>query len=167
MFEVGDAVVYPPHGGGYVKSIEEKEFLGKKEKYHEIEFLLSRELNVFVPSKLITGKNIRRAMTKEEMEETIANLDFCKTNSIRINTKPGQRKINASQLASINVEKTLNTLMALRKKRDEDKLNQAERKVFSKCRQMLVSELMASERIAEQEAEAMLKDLINDAALQA
>lgn len=166
MFEVGDAVVYPPYGGGYIRAIEEKEFLDKKETYHVIEFLLSKELNVYVPSKLLAKKNIRYALTKDELQEKIEELELNDKDCIGMNSKPGQRNINSSKLASADIETTLNTFMTLRKKRNKDKLNQSERNVYSKCHTLLVSEIMASEHVSEKEGEAILKNLLKDYVLQ-
>lgn len=38
VFQVGDKVVYPMHGAGIVKSIEEREILGEKQEYYVLYF---------------------------------------------------------------------------------------------------------------------------------
>lgn len=166
MFQIGDAVVYPPYGGGYIRAVEEKVFLDKKETYHVIEFLLSRELNVYVPSKLLSEKNIRPALTKEQIQAVISNLNLLDESSLKIISITNQRYNNSSVQLTADIETTLSTFMTLRKKQQDDKLNQAEKNVYSKCHNMLVSELMASENMDEKEAENVLKELLNDYALQ-
>ncbi len=37
LFEIGDKIVYPMHGAGVIKQIEEREVFGKIHKYYIIE----------------------------------------------------------------------------------------------------------------------------------
>ena len=48
MFNVGDKIVYPMHGAGTIKSIEEKDILGEKQSYYILE--MPGEVKVMVPT---------------------------------------------------------------------------------------------------------------------
>ncbi len=40
LFQIGDNIVYPMHGAGIIKAIEEKEISGDKQQYYVIKMLI-------------------------------------------------------------------------------------------------------------------------------
>ena len=42
LFEIGDNIVYPMHGVGIIKAIEDKEISGKKQQYYVINMLIGK-----------------------------------------------------------------------------------------------------------------------------
>ncbi len=58
MFKIGDNVVYPMHGVGIIKDIEEKEISGEKQQYYVISMLISN-MQIMIPTGKILSSSIR------------------------------------------------------------------------------------------------------------
>ena len=52
MFKIGDKIVYPMHGAGIVKVIEEKEVLGEKHMYYVMKL---KDMQVMLPIRSDVG----------------------------------------------------------------------------------------------------------------
>ena len=58
LFKIDDNIVYPMHGVGIIKAIEEKEISGKKQQYYVIKMLIGN-MQVMIPAGKILSSNIR------------------------------------------------------------------------------------------------------------
>ena len=58
LFQIGDNIVYPMHGAGIIKAIEEKEISGKIQQYYVIKMSTSN-MEVMIPMGKILSSNIR------------------------------------------------------------------------------------------------------------
>ncbi len=138
MFQIGDAVVYPPYGAGYVKDIVEEENIAKEqETYYMIEFLLT-DMSILVPSD---SKKFRSVNSKAALKKalTAANdKDFEKKFPSNKNRMKEYEKI----LIEGDLQSVSNIWNILFEKKSQNGLNQMERDVYQKVEEMLVSEIM-------------------------
>src|SRR6476620_5577135 len=58
LLQIGDNIVYPMHGVGIIKAIEEKEISGEKQQYYVIKMSASN-MEVMIPTGKILSSNIR------------------------------------------------------------------------------------------------------------
>ena len=58
LFQIGDNIVYPMHGAGIIKAIEEKEIAGEKQQYYVIK-MLGSNMELMIPA----GENIELKYT--------------------------------------------------------------------------------------------------------
>lgn len=151
-------MVYPPYGAGYVSAIEEQSFTNRKEIYHVIK-LLFEELSVFVPSKMLSSRNVRLALDLQGMKKQISNdvtFDF--------STRPINKNIKHYEniLLTGNIALTISVMTAILNKKISERLNQTEREFYTKLYGIVLSEIMVSERVKKRDAEKLLDGLLKE-----
>ncbi|MDE5416032.1 CarD family transcriptional regulator [Alkalihalobacterium chitinilyticum] len=160
MFQVGDEVVYPPYGAGYVIAIEEKTIQDEKEKFYVIELLLN-ELNVTLPFNLVNKRNIRSVLSFRDLSDVFTNLIHDKT---EVSLFPLHQKLKKYENILIKGEMTpiAKVIQALVRKKVKSSLNSTERELYNKYFNMVVSEIMISKKILTEEAETLLYKMCKD-----
>jgi CarD family transcriptional regulator len=130
-FKVGDTVVYPHHGAALIESIEVRSIKGIDREYLVLR-VAQGDLTVRVPS--------------DNTEEP--------TNWSR------RYKANLEKLASGDVIKVAEVVRDLWRRERERGLSAGEKRMLSKARQILVSELALAEHTNEDKAEAILDEVL-------
>ena len=74
QFSVGDAVVHPHHGPGWITGMERRELLDGKKLYYEIEIPM-QELSLCVPRKAMQDMGVRPAMSRGRLPRVLAKLE--------------------------------------------------------------------------------------------
>ncbi len=67
IFDVGDQVVYPTHGVGTIKEIQEQDLAGIKLQLYVVEFEKDK-MTLRVPTAKLVSSGMRRLSSKEEMQ---------------------------------------------------------------------------------------------------
>ena len=157
-FEVGDKVVYPHHGAATIERLEKvSDPLGVRRDYLVLR-LAYGELTLKVPADNAAEIGLRDVINDEEVEEVFAVL---RKREARMPTNWSRRyKANLEKLASGDVMKVAEVVRDLWR-RDQDRgLSAGEKRMLSKARQILVSELALAERTNEVNAEALLDEVL-------
>ena len=138
MFDIGDKVVYPHHGAAVVERRETKEAFGKKQEYLVLR-LAYGDLTLMVPADNTEGVGLREVINDEEVEEVFAVL---RKKEARMPTNWSRRYKNHSEkLRSGDIYQVAEVVRNL-SIRDKDKgLSAGEKRMLSRARQILVSEL--------------------------
>ncbi|WP_216831362.1 CarD family transcriptional regulator [Alkalihalobacterium elongatum] len=160
MFQVGDEIVYPPYGAGYVIAIEEKSIQDEKEKFYVFDLLLN-ELNVALPFRLVSKRNVRSVMSFGDLNDIFGNL--VNANS-KVSLFPLHKKLKQYENVLIkgDMESIAVIMQALVRKKIKSSLNSTERELYNKFHNMVVSEIMISKNILLDEAEALLYQMCED-----
>lgn len=158
MFKVGDKIFYPMHGAGVIQSREEKEFLGEKHLYFELNMLL-KDLDIMVPVEKMSTLGIRHIVKRETMEDVLTRI---LEGEADLNPNAGQRqrahmeKMKSGDIYVISeVIRDLWTLGQTRVLGTSDKL------MLDTAKQVLVSEIGLVMGIGEQQALEVLKQACN------
>ena len=138
VFDIGDKVVYPHHGAAVVERRETKEAFGKKQEYLVLR-LAYGDLTLMVPADNTDGVGLREVINDEEVEEVFAVL---RKKEARMPTNWSRRYKNHSEkLRSGDIYQVAEVVRNL-SIRDKDKgLSAGEKRMLSRARQILVSEL--------------------------
>ncbi len=72
-FQVGDPVVYPAQGGGYIREIAERQVMGESNTYYVIE-LLRKPGTIMVPVEKAAELGLRPPLSGARREELLAAL---------------------------------------------------------------------------------------------
>ncbi|MDP3972912.1 MAG: CarD family transcriptional regulator [Candidatus Nanopelagicales bacterium] len=156
-FSIGDTVVYPHHGAALIESIEQRTVKGE-----ELEYLVLRvaqgELTVRVPADRVDLVGVRDVVDKEGLERVF---EVLRQPYVEEPTNWSRRyKANLEKLASGDVIKVSEVVRDLWR-RDKDRgLSAGEKRMLAKARQILVSELALAEKIVEEQAEALLDEVL-------
>lgn len=151
MFNIGDHVVYPYHGAGTIRDIEEKEVLGEILSYFVLYFPLN-DVTLMLPEGRINSSGLRKVIEEDQLEELIHALQ----NGIPTkNENPKQySRENENLLKTGSIIDAAHVIANLSQKDYErtNGLHIQDRKNLDKAKQFIVSELMLANDIPEEEA---------------
>ena len=152
-FKVGDKVVYPHHGAAIIEKREKRVAFGEKKEYLVLR-LAYGDLTLMVPADNTEGVGLREVINDEEVEEVFAVL---RKKEARMPTNWSRRYKNHSEkLRSGDIYQVAEVVRNL-SIRDKDKgLSAGEKRMLSRARQILVSELTFALNVDEETAEQRL-----------
>src|SRR5215468_10588137 len=132
VFNVGETVVYPHHGAATIEAIESRVIKGVPKTYLVLK-VAQGDLTVRVPADNAEPTNWSR-----------------------------RYKANLEKLASGDVHKVAEVVRDLWRRDKERGLSAGEKRMLSKARQILVSELALAEKTNEDKAEALLDEVLTN-----
>src|SRR4030088_3719505 len=152
-FDVGDKVVYPHHGAAVIEKSEKKDVFGENREYLVLK-LAYGDLTLMVPADNTDGVGLREVINDEEVEEVFAVL---RKKEARMPTNWSRRyKNHVEKLKSGDIYQVAEVVRNL-SIRDKDKgLSAGEKRMLTKARQILVSELTLALNVDEEAAEGRL-----------
>ena len=157
MFQVGDKVVYPHHGAAIIKGLEEKEVYGQKKQYFVLR-LSYGDLTLMVPADNTEEVGIRDVIARDELDKVFKVL---RSKECRMPTNWSRRfKTHVEKLRSGDIYQVAEVVRNLARREKEKGLSAGEKRMLSKARQILVSELTFAADVEEQEAEKMLDQVL-------
>jgi CarD family transcriptional regulator len=157
-FRVGDKVVYPHHGAAVIEKVEERELLGEMREYYILK-LAYGELTLMVPTDSTDEVGLRDVTPAREVPKVFKVL---KKNEPTTNTTNWSRrfKANVEKLKSGDIYQVADVVRSLHQRDKEKGLSAGEKRMLTKARQILVSELTFSKDCNEEEAEEMLDEVL-------
>jgi CarD family transcriptional regulator len=152
-YKVGDKVVYPHHGAMVVEGKETRTDFGEKREYLVLRVAYG-DMIVYVPTDNTDGVGLREVINDEEVEEVFAVL---RKKEARMPTNWSRRYKNHSEkLRSGDIYQVAEVVRNL-SIRDKDKgLSAGEKRMLSRARQILVSELTFALKVDQETAEERL-----------
>ena len=158
MFRVGDKVIYPQHGAAVIKSLEEKEVLGETKKYYVLR-LAYGDLTLMVPTDSTEEVGIRDVISKDELQKVFKVL---KSKECRMPTNWSRRyKTHVEKLRSGDIYQVAEVVRNLARRDSEKGLSAGEKRMLTRARQILVSEVTFAAGVKEDEAEQMLDKVLS------
>ena len=156
-FKVGETVVYPHHGAALIEAIETRVIKGEEKTYLVLK-VAQGDLTVRVPAENVDLVGVRDVVDSAGLDRVFNVLRQPYTEEP---TNWSRRyKANLEKLASGDVMKVAEVVRDLWR-RDQDRgLSAGEKRMLSKARQILVSELALAERTNEVNAEALLDEVL-------
>ncbi|CAN5472484.1 CarD family transcriptional regulator [soil metagenome] len=157
-FDVGDKVVYPHHGAAVVEKVEQRELMGEEREYYILK-LAYGELTLMVPTDSTEEVGIREITPAREMPKVFKVL---KKNEPTTNTTNWSRrfKANVEKLRSGDIYQVAEVVRSLHRRDREKGLSAGEKRMLTKARQILVSELTFAQGCDEDEAEQLLDEVL-------
>ncbi|SDY52733.1 CarD family transcriptional regulator [Evansella caseinilytica] len=152
MFKVGDHVVYPYHGAGTIKDIEEKTILNEKLNYFIVFFPLNN-VTLMLPENRIKSSGLRKIIQPKEVEDLVMALKPSEVASKKDAAKPYSKE-NETLLKSGSILDAAAVISNLTSKEEgrTNGLHMEDRKNLDRAKQFIVSELMLVKNISEEEA---------------
>ena len=156
MFNIGDKIVYPMHGAGIIVAVEEKEILGEKRKYYIMKMPMS-DMKVMIPIDSVEEIGIRPVVGDEEIKNVMAVLSDDET-AMSQNWNRRYRA-NMDKIKSGDIYEIAGVVRNLVIRDREKGLSTGERKMLNNSKQMLISEMVLSKDIGNEEAENLIEDI--------
>lgn len=154
MFKIGDKIVYPMHGAGTIIGIETKKILGELHEYYVLSIPIG-DMKVMIPTDNLDEIGIREVSTEKKADETIdvflnADEEITESNWNKRYRENIERMKKGDILDVARIAKSLFV-------RDRKKsLSNAERKMLSNAKHILLSELVLSKKMTYEELENIL-----------
>lgn len=155
MFNIGDKIVYPMHGAGIVEAIEEKEILGEKQKYYVMRMPIGN-MKVMIPLKNIKEIGVRQVAGDDEIAEVL-NILHGEKSKMSANWNRRYRA-NMEKIRSGNIFQIAEVVRNLTIREKEKGLSTGERKMLEKAKHILISEIVLSKDITEEEAKELIEN---------
>ena len=157
QFEVGETVVYPHHGAATISEVKTRIIKGEEKVYLKLR-VTQGDLTIEVPADNVDLVGVRDVIGKEGLDRVFEVLRAPFTEEP---TNWSRRyKANLEKLASGDVIKVSEVVRDLWR-RDKDRgLSAGEKRMLSKARQILVSELALAEGTNEDKAEVLLDEVL-------
>lgn len=153
MFQVGDKVFYPMHGGGIVNKLEDMEVAGKNQRYY-VMTILHRNMQVMVPVDNAERLGIRPVAAPEQLENALLTFHEDKPD-ILINDNQRHRR-NMAKMKSGDICEGIEVIRDLLQINSKKKLGTAEKNMLENARQILISEVVLVKDIPLDQAATML-----------
>ncbi len=157
MFNIGDRIVYPMHGAGIIVAEEEKEILGEKRKYYIMKMPMS-DMKVMIPIDSVEEIGIRPVVGDEEIQNVLSVLADDET-AMSQNWNRRYRA-NMDKIKSGDIYEIAGVVRNLVIRDREKGLSTGERKMLNNSKQMLVSEMVLSKDMENEEAENLIEETI-------
>ncbi len=159
MYQIGDKIVYPMHGAGIIRAIEEKEILGSVSSYYILEVPIGN-ISLMVPVKTADEIGVRNVVTPNVIDELFT---FIATTEIEVNDNWNKRyRENMAKIKSGDLFEIGPIYQYLIQKDREKGLSSGEKKMFISAHQILISEIMLSKNISLSEAEEFMQNRLSD-----
>ena len=157
MYQVGDRILYPMHGAGIIRSIEEREILGSVKEYY-ILHVPCGDMNVMIPVDNCDAIGVRPVVSREEIESAI---EILKQDSTRMTGNWNKRyRENMEKIKTGNIELVAGIVRNLTRVDRDNRLSAGEKKMLSNVRKILQSEIMLVCGIDEDAARDMIEKAI-------
>lgn len=159
MFKVGDKVVYPNHGAGTIIGLETKEILGEEKKYFIMKLPIG-EMKVMIPVEKADEIGIRRVIDEEEADDVLRLL---KGEKSKMSQNWNRRfRANMEKLKTGDIYEVAEVVRNLTIRDHEKGLSTGEKKMLNNSRQILISELVLSKDMDEEEVDLLISEVFND-----
>ena len=157
MYSIGENIVYPMHGAGTIIGIEEKEILGKMQKYYVVKIPAS-EIKLMVPVSTADEVGVRQVTEKSELNSIFEEIKASDEKS-EANWNKRYRE-NLSRIKSGSIIEVGKVVKSLTLREESRALSTYEKKMLTNAKNILVSELALAKEDVPENIERDLYSLI-------
>lgn len=140
-YSVGDRVVHPMHGAGFVEDITDIEIGGKRKKYYALKFAVGNMVTN-IPVENADKIGIRTVISREEAKKVMES--FCAYEICDDTNWNKRQRENLVKIKSGDIYVVLGVLKELMYRDRIKGLSTSERKTLASARQIVISELVMS-----------------------
>jgi CarD family transcriptional regulator len=156
-YRVGDTVVYPHHGAAVIEKREKRSLQGEERDYFVLR-LTYGDLTLMVPADACDAVGLRDVVSSKEVEEVF---DVLRRRDGTMPTNWSRRfKANYEKLKSGDIFQVAEVVRNLALREREKGLSAGEKRMLTKSKQILVSELSAAVRKSDEETEQLIDELV-------
>jgi len=159
MFSLGDTVVHPIFGAGFITGQKKMQLLDKNLEYFEIEILGNNETKVLVPVENAASSGLRHAMSDDELDEVWRVLSSTAEELPDDNKKRTQVLKQRFETHEIFQITTLIRDLEWRKSQGK-RIDTTGRKIYDKAMDFLVREIAVVQDVKMQSAQSKVKEVL-------
>lgn len=160
MFHKGDKVVYPHHGAAVIEDLVERDMAGERRTYFKLK-LAHGDLTLMVPIDNTDEVGLRGVVSKREVKKV---MDVLREEETHMPTNWSRRfKTNVEKIKSGDIYQVAEVVRNLSIREKDKGLSAGEKRMLAKARQILISELTFAFDQPEEQTEAMLDKVLEEA----
>lgn len=159
MFQVGDKIFYPMHGGGIVERIEEKEVFGQTQLYYVVN-IPHRNMQVMLPFDKTERMGMRRVVDPDKLDDVLNTFHHTDVPDVVMNDTQRQR-LNMSKMKTGDIYEEIAVIRDLLRIKNKRKLGMADKNMLDNVRQILISEVVLVKDIPHEQATNLLDEMLN------
>jgi len=157
IFEVGETVVYPHHGAATIEAINVRKMRGQEMTFLKLK-VVQGDLTIEVPADNVEMVGVRDVVDTEGLDRVF---DVLKAQFTEEPTNWSRRfKANQEKLASGDVLKVAEVVRDLSRREGDRGLSAGEKRMLSKARKILISELALANNSEESVADELLNSVL-------
>lgn len=156
-FTVGETVVYPHHGVAIIEEITTRVIGGVEREYLKLR-VAQGDLTIQIPSENVGMVGVRDVVDEEGLEHVFEVL--CASDVEEPSNWSRRYKANVEKIATGDVVKVAEVVRDLSRRDANRGLSAGEKRMLTKARQILVSELALAEKTNEEDASNRLDELL-------
>ena len=159
MFSIGDAVVHPFLGAGYITGQTKMRLLDKNLEYFEIEISGNNETKVMVPVENAASLGLRFAISDDELDEVWQVLSSTAEDLPDINKK--RKLVLKQRFESRQIHQIAKLVRDLEWRKAQGKsINTTGRKLYDKAMDFLVREIAVAQDIQMRFAQSRVQEAL-------
>ncbi|MFA5787256.1 MAG: CarD family transcriptional regulator [Actinomycetota bacterium] len=158
MFRIGDTVIYPQHGAAVVERFQEREVSGEVRKYMVLRVTYG-DLTLMVPADSTREVGLRPVTPAEQIDDVLGVLSDHACEEPTANWSR-RFKANIEKLASGDIFSVAEVVRDLTSREHDRGLSAGEKRMLSRARQILVSELCITAGCGDDKAMRMIDDVL-------
>ena len=158
MFEIGDKILYPLYGAGFIEDITEREFSGRLVKYYILRLVFGR-MEPSVPVETSEALGLRHIISPDRLADVSARLSLPPEKEEPNWNK--RYKLNMDRLRTGDILQVCDIFRTLYARNARKALSTGEMKVLTQSRQILFSELMLVSGMNEDETSDFVRNAMN------
>lgn len=156
-YSVGDTVIYPHHGAAVIERKEDREMQGVSREYLVLR-LTYGDLTLMVPADACDEVGIRKVVSKKEVEQV---LDVLRVPEGKAAVNWSRRfKANYEKLRSGDIYQVAEVVRNLATREKDKGLSAGEKRMLTKAKQILLSELAVAIKKDEAKAEQLVEETL-------
>jgi CarD family transcriptional regulator len=156
-YRVGETVVYPHHGAAVIERREKRLLQGEERDYLVLR-LTYGDLTLMVPADATEEVGLRSVVSKKQVDQVLALL---RRRDGQMPTNWSRRfKANYEKLRSGDIFEVAEVVRNLSLREQEKGLSAGEKRMLTKAKQILVSELSAAIKKSDEETEVLIDELL-------
>lgn len=158
-YRVGDTVVYPHHGAAVIEKHEKRTLEGQERDYLVLR-LTYGDLTLMVPADATQAVGLRDVVSQKEVDEVFGLL---RRRDGSMPTNWSRRfKANYEKLKSGDIFQVAEVVRNLALREHEKGLSAGEKRMLTKARQILVSELSAAIQKSDEQTEELIDAVLSE-----
>jgi len=156
-FEVGETVVYPHHGAATIEEVKVRHIRGQEMTFLRLK-VVQGDLTIEVPADNVEMVGVRNVVDDEGLDRVF---DVLKAQFTEEPANWSRRyKANQDKLASGDVLKVAEVVRDLSRRDTDRGLSAGEKRMLSKARKILISELALANNSEEDVADKLLDSVL-------
>lgn len=159
MFQIGDQIIYPIHGVGYIIAIQEKEILGEIKVYYIVN-IPKKNMKIMIPKEKAESFGVRRLTESSVLEDILENFIQGSTDPLLYTNQRYCTDLNTKKIKSGDIIKSTEIIRDLTRKSKISKLGKEDAKLLEDARHMFISELMQVRSLSEEKATNLLDSVL-------